>query len=112
MYLYVTVSENVSLRVTVCLAYLPPRDQRHFLVLRPNRWRGKIEMTGTSREWGNWSPAFPYILQCEACFPLETQPALPQGNIVGDWKEQEGVCLCVNSLYYVHMCSSEYICVS
>lgn len=72
VYLCVTGSE--SMRVIVCLVYLAPRDQRHFLVLGPNRWRGKIEMAGTSREGENWSLAFPYILQCEACFPLETQP--------------------------------------
>lgn len=97
----------------MCLVYLAPRDQRHFLVLRPNWWRGKIEMAATSWEGGGgWSLAFPYILQCETCFPLETQPSVPQGNIAGEWKEQEGVCLCANSFYYVHMCSSEYLCFS
>lgn len=106
MYPCVTVSENMSLRVTVCLVYLASRDQRHFLVLRPNPCRGKIEVTGTSRggEAGLW-PFLIFIL-------LETQPAAPQGNTVGEWEEQEGVCLCVHFFYYVHMCSREYLRVS
>jgi len=32
------------------------------------------------------------------------QPAVPQGNIVGEWKEQEGVCLCVNFFFIMSTC--------
>lgn len=55
------------------------------------------EMTRTSREGGNWTLAFLYILQCEACFPLETQSAVPLGNI--RWRMERigmSVCVCVN----------------
>lgn len=69
-------------------------------------------MTQTSREVGNWTLAFLYILQCEACFALETQSAVPLGNI--RWRmERIGMSVCALIFFNcVHMCSREYLCVS
>lgn len=49
---------------------------------------------------GNWTLASPYILQCEACFPLETQPAVPVGNIC--WRmERIGMSVCVCVCFFI-----------
>lgn len=76
---------------------------------------GRIEMAGTSREGGNWTLAFPYILQCEACFPPgNTASCARREHLLENGKNRnECVCVvCVNFFYCAHMCSSEYPCVS
>lgn len=84
--------------------YLAPRDQRHFLVLRPNWWRGKIEMAATSWEGGG-AGLWPFLTfsSVRPVFPWKHSHLCPKETLLESGKNRKEY-VCVLILFIMSTC--------
>lgn len=89
----------------MCLVYLAPRDQRHFLVLRPNWWRGKIEMAATSWEGGGGAGLWPFLTfsSVKPVFPWKHSHLCPKETLLESGKNRKEY-VCVLILFIMSTC--------
>lgn len=92
----VTVSESVSLRVSVGFAYLAPREPKAFPGAEAQRVGGEVRNGWNLQGRGNWTLAFSCIPQPGASLNPRNRQLGPKATFAGELKKKVGaqVCIC------------------